>query len=166
VVVIPARRDPVVKVGVQVVSVGFAIDIDPVALVDVMTRAAMAQIRGAILEGQRPDGRGAQKPLSRQALSDPDRESPHRGYNSGLLADSIRRTPIKSTATGATSTVLPPASRNAYVGAERKRGVNLITGAGAVGGAAAAAAQEALGVIADGKSIQHTPAALTAKDAS
>lgn len=165
VVVIPARRDPEVKVGVQVVSVGFAVDLDPVALVDAMTRAAMAQIRGAILEGQRPDGKGPQKALSRQALSDPDRESPHRAYNTGELADNIRRTPIKSTATGASSTVLPPTSRTAYVSREKQRGVLLLTTAGAVGEAAAAAAQEALAVIAEGRSIITSPGEVRAKDA-
>lgn len=166
VTVIPARRDPEVRVGVQQVSVGFAVDFDPVAIVDAMTRAAMSKIRGAIIEGQRPDGKGAQKKLSRQALADPDRESPHRAFNTGELADNIRRTPIKSTATGASSTVLPPTSRTAYVAKEKARGVVLLTTAGAVGEAAAAAAEEALAVIADGRSIISTPAAVTAKDAS
>lgn len=165
VVVVPERRDPVVKVGVQIVSVGFAVDLDPVALVDAMTRAAMAKIRSSILEGQRPDGKGPQKKLSRQALADPDRESPHRAFNTGELADNIRRTPIKSTATGASSTVLPPTSRTAYVAAEKKRGVLLLTTAGAVGEAAAAAAQEALAVIAEGRSLTTSPGEVRAKDA-
>lgn len=164
-VVVAARRDPEVRVGVQQVTVGFAIDMDPVALVDGMTRAAMAQIRSAILAGQRPDGKGAQKKLSRQALADPDRESPHRAFNTGELADNIRRTPIKATATGATSTVLPPTSRTAYVAAEKRRGVVLLTAAGAVGEAAAGAAQEALAVIADGRSIIAKVGEVKAKDA-
>jgi hypothetical protein len=165
VVVVPARRDPEVKVGVQIVSVGFAVDFDPVAIVDAMTRAAMAQIRSSILAGQRPDGKGAQKALSRQALADPDRESPHRAFNTGELADNIRRTPIKSTATGASSTVLPPTSRTVYVAKEKARGVVLLTTAGAVGEAAAAAAQEALAVIAEGRSISARPGEVRAKDA-
>lgn len=164
-VIVAARRDPEVRVGVQQVTVGFAIDLDPIALVDGMTRAAMAQIRSSILAGQRPDGKGAQKKLSRQALADPDRESPHRAFNTGELADNIRRTPIKATATGASSTVLPPTSRTAYVAAEKRRGVVLLTTAGAVGEAAAAAAQEALEVIAAGRSILTTPGAVRAKDA-
>ncbi len=97
--------------GVRVVSAGFTVDLDAGHLVDAMTRASLEHHRRAILEGRRPDGGGEQKPLGRKAASDPDRESPHRGYKTGEMADGLRRTPIVSSGGEASSRILPPVSR-------------------------------------------------------
>jgi hypothetical protein len=151
--------------GVRQVSAGFALDIDPVPIVDSMSRALLDHIRAALMSGQRPDGGGEQKALGVRAASDPDRESPHRGFNTGILADELRRTPIKSTGDEASSTIYPPTSRTAYVAAEKRRGVVLLTSAGAAGKAAADAAREAVGVILGGDKVIARPAEVTARDA-
>ena len=117
------------------------------------------------MEGKRPDGGGEQKPLSKQALANPDRESPHRGYHTGLLADGLYRTAIKSDGNTASSTINAPPERNAYLGKERKRGVVLLTAAGAAGEAAATAARETARVMASGAKIVTDPATVAAKDA-
>jgi hypothetical protein len=151
--------------GVRSVSLGFAVDLDAGHLVDAMTRAHLDHTRNALMNGQRPDGGGEQKPLSPQALADPDRESEHRGYRSGELADGLYRTAIKSTGSTATATVNPPTSRLPYVGRERKRGVVLLTGAGAAGKAAIDAAREAAATMASGAKIITSPGEVRAKDA-
>jgi hypothetical protein len=150
--------------GVRSVAAGFAVDLDASALVDVMSRALLAHHRKSIASGQRPDGGGAQKPLGRQALADPDRESPHRGYNTGLLADDLRRTAITSNGASASCRILPPTARNAYVAKEAARGVVLLTGAGAAGEAAVDAARAAVAVLVTGRTLDSNPAGVTAKD--
>lgn len=166
IVILPEVDDPAgLEWGTRTVSAGFAIDLDAGHLVNASTRAFLDHTRNAIMSGQRPDGGGEQKALSRQALANPDRESPHRAFNTGELADGLYRTPIKSTGPTATSTVLPPASRNAYVGKERKRGVLLLTGNGAAGEAAANAARETAKAMTNGAKIVTDPSAVTAEDA-
>jgi hypothetical protein len=165
VVILPQVDDPDAgEWGVRQVSAGFAVDLDAAHLVDAMTRAHLDHTRTALMEGRRPDGGGEQKPLSRQALADPDRESPHRAYNSGELADGIYRTAIKSTGSTASSSVQPPASRNAYLGKERQRGIVLLTGAGTAGEAAAKAAQATAQAMASGQKITTNPGETRAKD--
>lgn len=154
-----------VEWGVRTVSAGFAIELDPVALCDAMSRALLDHHREALSTGQRPDGGGPQKPLGRRALADPDRESANRGYNTGLLADELRRTAITSDGLTATCRILPPTVRNAYVAKEAARGVVLLTGAGAAGEAAANAARAVVAVMVEGLTLKATPAAVTAKDA-
>lgn len=134
--------------GRRQVTAGFAIDLDAAHLVDAMTRAALLRIRDALMTGQRPDGGGEQKPLSARAALNPGRLSEHRGFASGELADGLRRTAIESDGRTARAKIFPPTSRTAYVAKEQKRGVVLLTGAGAVGEAAVAAARataEAMG---------------------
>lgn len=138
-------------------------DLDPAILVDRMTRAVLQHTREAILEGKRPDGGGPQKALSKQALA-ADRQSPHRGYRSGVLADGIKRSKIKRSGTKATSTIVPPPSRNAYLAQERKRGINLLTLAGASGEAAREAAREAVKEIAQGGEVPKSDKELEAED--
>lgn len=154
---------PVESDGCRQVSTAWTVDLDPAVLVDAMTNAWLRHTREAILTGQRPDGGGPQKPLSARALADPDRESPHRGYKTGELADGLRRSAISSSGATATATCYPPISRNAYVGKEAKRGVNLITGAGAAGEAALRAAREVGAAMAEGRAPpadrrEHGPA--------
>ena len=163
IVVLPAVDDPDgLEWGTRRVSAGFAVDLDAGHLVDAMSRAFLTHTRGAIMEGQRPDGGGEQKPLSRQALADPDRESPNRGFNTGELADGLYRTAIKSDGPTASCTVQPPATRNAYLGKERTRGVLLLTAAGLAGEVSATAARETAKAMAGGLRIETDPATVTA----
>lgn len=155
VVVVPAVADPSVEWGTRQVSAGLALDLDAAILVDAMTRAHLLHARNALATGQRPDGGGEQKPLGRRALANPDRESPHRDYATGTLADGLRRTAIKSDGQTATSRVLPPTSRTAHVAKERARGVELLTAAGAAGEAALAGARAAVAAMASGRKVIH-----------
>lgn len=144
---------PVESDGCRMVSSAWVIDLDPAKLVDAATDAWLVHTRAAIIAGQRPDGGGPQKPLSARALANPDRESPNRGFKTGELADGLRRTAITSNGSTASAVCYPPVSRNAYVGKEAKRGVNLVTGAGAAGAAMLAAAREVGFAMARGEQI-------------
>jgi hypothetical protein len=152
--------------GIRIVSAGFAIDLRAEVLVDAMTRATLAHHRESILSGQRPDGGGPQRPLGQRALADPDRQSPHRGYKSGELADGIRRTAIKSSGGGteATSRIVGPPSRNAYLGKEAARGVVLVTGAGRAGEVATAAAAACVEAMVSGREVLNDRGETTAKE--
>lgn len=162
----PQSDGPSEEWGTRVVSAGWAVDLDPAILLDRMSAAWLEHTRAALMSGQRPDGGGPQKPLSKRALSDPDRDSPHRGFNSGLLADELRRTPITSDGQTASCRCLPPTSRNAYVSKEQQRGVVLLTGAGAAGEAAIAAAREVALPMAQGRQVETDRRELTAREAS
>lgn len=151
--------------GMRRVTAGFAVDIDAGHIVDAMTRAWLKHTRDALMTGQRPDGGGEQKPLSDRALADPDRESTFRGFNSGELADGLRRTEIKSNGQTASATVYPPTSRTAYVAKEQRRGVVLITGAGAAGEAAMAGARQAAELMTSGRKIESSRGEVVAEDA-
>lgn len=164
-VVVPASDGPEEEWGCRVVTTGLALDLDAAIVVDAMTRAHLIHTRESILEGERPDGGGPQKPLHARALADPDRQSHHRGYRTGELADHLRRTPIAGDASAASSTVLPPTSRTVYVATERDRGVNLLTGDGAAGEAAIAGARAAIAAIATGREVIHDDGEVEAKDA-
>ena len=167
--IVPRRDDPPPGSGwgLRHVSAGFAVDLGAHHLVDAMTRAHLVHTRAALMAGERPDGGGPQAPLGARASSDPDRESPHRAFNSGELADGLRRTLIKSDGQTASATVYPPTSRTAYVGREQRRGIVLITGAGAAGAAAVAGARQAAEAMTSGRSIDNPNSGeTTAKDAT
>lgn len=151
--------------GHRRVTAGFAVDLDAAHLVDAMTRAHLVHTRDAIMAGQRPDGGGLQKPLGKRASGDPDRQSPHRGFKEGVLADGLRRTEIKSDGKTASTTVYPPKERTAYVAKEQKRGVVFITGSGAAGEAALAGAREAAAAMGSGRRIVSDDGEVAAKDA-
>jgi len=151
--------------GTRVVSAGFAVDLDAGAIVDRMSEAWLRHTRAAILSGQRPDGGGPQDPLSTRALADPNRQSEHRGYNTGTLADELYRTPIESTGREASCRVLPPRSRNPYISKERKNGRELLTMRGAAGAAVEAAAREAVAEMMSGTEVSKSRGEVAAKDA-
>jgi len=151
--------------GTKVVSAGFAVDLDAGVLVDRMSQALLRHTRGAIIAGERPDGGGEQAPLSARALAAPDRQSDNRGYRSGELADDLFRTPIESTGQEASCRILPPRSRNAYVGRERKLGRELLTVRGAAGAAVEAAAREAAAEMMSGHEVSKSRGEVAAKDA-
>lgn len=163
--VIPSVADTGdVEWGTRCVSAGFAVDLDAGVLLDRMSQALLAHTRTAILEGQRPDGGGAQAPLTARALAAPDRQSDNRGYRSGELADGLRRTAIESNGREASCKVSPPPSRNAYVGKERKNGRELLTIRGAAGAAVEAAAREAVAEMMTGDELAKNRNEVVAKD--
>lgn len=166
VVVVPAVAEPSVEWGTRQVSAGLALDLDAAILVDAMTRRHLTHTRAALMSGQRPDGGGPQKPLGKRATANPDRESPHRDFASGTLADGLRRTAIKSDGQTATSRVLPPTSRTAHVAKERARGVELLTAAGAAGEAALAGARAAVAAMTSGRKVIHDDDETDAKGAA
>lgn len=151
--------------GVCVVSAGLAVDLDAGILVDRMSAAHLKHTRAAILAGERPDGGGPQDPLKPRTLAAGERQSDHRGYKSGLLADELFRTPIESTGQEASCRILPPQSRRPYVGKERKNGRELITIRGAAGAAVEAAAREAAADMTSGNTVAKNSGDLAAKDA-
>lgn len=165
--VIPPANDPLPASGwgTRSVTAGFAIDLDAGHIVDGATRAWLQHTRDSLMSGLRPDGGGEQKPLGARASANPDRESPHRAYHTGELADGLRRTEIKSDGATASATCFPPTSRTAYVGREQRRGVVLLTGAGAAGEAAMAGARQAAELMTSGRSIVSDSGEVKAKDA-
>ena len=167
VVVVPAMDggDDGLEWGSRVVSAGFAVDLDAAILVDAMSAALLKHTRDALMAGLRPDGGGAQAPLSARALSDPDRTSPHRGFNTGTLADELRRSPIESNGQTASCRISPPPSRVAYVNVERSRNREMLTLRGAAGAAVEAAARAAVAEIMTGREISKDRDELVAKDA-
>ena len=151
--------------GTNTVSAGLSLDLDAAILVDRMTRALLTHHREAILSGQRPDGKGPQKPLSSQALAAPGRQSDHRGYRTGVLADGLRRTKIEGDRQNATSRIVPPTNRNVYVANELRNGVSILTLAGKAGEVAREAAGEAVAEITTGKRIEKSKTELEADEA-
>ena len=139
--------------GCKIGSVGFAIDLNPAIIADRMRRRSLEHHRDSLLEGVRPDGGGPQKPLGKRALAAPNRQSEHRGYNTGVLADGLKSSKIKVSGNKATCTIVPPTNRNVYVAQERRRGVDLLTLAGKSGEVAREAAREAVAVIAMGGKV-------------
>lgn len=103
----------------------------------------MRTLRGQIMDGIAPDG-SPQPPLSPRAAHQ-QRDSMHRGYKSGELADGLRATAIKGTATEAESSIMGPTNRNVVLSKEAARGRYYI----AMGPATEAAAMEAIGEAVD-----------------
>ena len=151
--------------GTRVITAGLAIDLDAAILVEAMADAHLRHTRTAILAGERPDGGGPQDPLRARTLADPDRQSPHRGYKTGTLADEIYRTPIETTGNEASCRILPPRARFAYVGKERKLGRELLTVRGAAGEAVAKAAREVAAEMMTGNAIAKNGGETAAKEA-
>jgi len=151
--------------GVRVVSAGLAVDLDAAILVDRMSSAHLRHTRAAILAGERPDGGGPQDPLKPRTLAAGERQSDHRGYKSGLLADELFRTAVESTGQEASCRILPPRSRHTYIGRERKLGRELLTTRGAAGAAVEAAAREAAAEMMSGNEVAKNRGSTTAEDA-
>lgn len=167
VVLLPALDDAPAgdEWGFKRMSSGFALDLDPAPMVDAASRAVLTHARTSILEGKRPDTGGPQRPLSRRTLRDPDRQSEHRGYRTGLLADGIRRSNLTSDGQTATATIVGPPERNAFLGKEKAKGVNLLTLSGLSGEAAKAAVAEVVAVVATGRKVEADVSGVGAKDA-
>lgn len=128
------------------------VDVDSRALVDVARRAILAELREQILEGVAPDG-SPQPPLSRRAALQP-RESPHRGFKTGEMADGLRSSPIKGDAGAASSTILPPTNRNVVLSKELQRGHEYIGLGPRTEAAAMRAIDEAIDAILDGRKVE------------
>ena len=155
VVLVPERADPEpdavdgVKIGAQVVAAGFTLDVRADFLVDAIAQTLLVHHHKAITTSQKPEG-GPQRPLSEGRRNDSDRAGPFRGYKSGHLAEDLRRGKITGTTAKATTRVLPPTDRNAFLATEAKRGVHYLSTAGAAGEVAAAAATRAVEILAAG----------------
>lgn len=91
-------------------------------LVDAIRTALLALYRQGIIEGEKPDGSGAQPPLKEATAKQKDRRGKTRGYKTGYLADNLRASKITGSTTKATSRILPPTNRNVYIASELKRG--------------------------------------------
>ena len=154
-----------VEWGGRTIAAGFNIDLEPTILVDRMSEALLRHLRESLLTGERPDGGGEQAPLSARAAAIPGRQSQHRGYRTGVLADELHRSAIKSDGRTASCTVAPPPSRNAYVAGERRRGRELLTLKGAAGEAVAAAARAAVAEMISGEPVEKDRAEKAAKNA-
>ena len=139
--------------GVQLEGPALAVELDARALVDVMRRAVLAATSDAIREGRRPDG-GPQRPLSKRAAADPTRESPNRGFKSGVLVDELRATPVKGDVGRAESSVLPPTTRNVFIAQEAARGVVYLAIGPATTAAATAAADEAVAAMLESRKVE------------
>lgn len=136
---------------VQVVG-DLVIDFDARALVDVGRRAILAELRDQIMEGIAPDG-SPQPPLSRRAALQP-RDSPHRGFKTGELADGLRATPIRGNADAASSRILPPTNRNVVLAKEAERGHTYLEMGPRTEAAAMRAVGEAIDAMLDGRKVE------------
>jgi len=116
-----AGRDGALTVTLVAREVGIEIRAD--ALLDVVRVQLLQKFRIDITEGRRPDTGGPQKPLPESKAEAKGRRSPHRGYASGVFADGLRSPRMTGTTANARARILPPTSRNAFVGGEAKRGV-------------------------------------------
>lgn len=132
---------------------GFAIDLSPDNILDGARRAVLRHLRTSLLTGVRPDNGAAQAELGTKAASDPDRQSPFRGYKTGFLADSIRSSALRSDGQTATCRIVPPSERNAYLSKAKARGILHMTLDGDSGKAAREAMSEVVAAIATGREI-------------
>jgi hypothetical protein len=92
------------------------------ALLDLARATMLVLLRDGIMAGVRPDTGAAQPPLGAEAAS-VERRSKHRGYRSGELALGLRSPQMTGSKVSTTARILPPVSRNAYVGKEAAHGV-------------------------------------------
>ena len=153
-----------VEWGGRTIAAGFSVDLDAATIVDRMSEALLRHLRESLLTGERPDGAGEQAPLSARAAAIPGRQSQFRGYRTGVLADELHRSAIKSDGRTASCTVAPPPSRNAYLAGERRRGRELLTLRGAAGAAVAAAARAAVAEMVSGDEVAKNRGEVAAKD--
>lgn len=145
-------------------SLGLTIDLSADILVDAMTRACLTHTREAILAGVRPDGGGSQRKLGLKAASLPGRQSPFRGFNTGQLADGIKRTRIKGSKAKASSRIVGPSNRNVYLAQEAAKGVNFLTAEGKSGEAMREAAQAAVEAMVSGREVLRDTGDVEADD--
>lgn len=150
--------------GCSRVSAGFCLDLNPALLLDAMTRAVLLHTRGSIIEGKRPDNGAAQVELSKRALANPARQSPNRGYSTGLLADHLKRD-MTSDGQTAKARIIGPPARNAFLAQQRARGINLLTLAGKSGDAMREAAEAVVAGMATGREVLSDTGDVDAEDA-
>lgn len=91
-------------------------------LVDALRTALLSLYREGIRQGEKPDGSGAQPPLTDRAKAQQGRVGKTRGFKSGYLADNLRASKITGSTTKAQSRIVPPTNRNVYIASELKRG--------------------------------------------
>ncbi len=167
VVIVPPMSPPALdedEWSFSMASLGLTIDLSAEHVCDAMRRQAIVDTREALIEGRRPDGKGAQKPLGARASSIPGRQSQHRGYKTGHLADHLRATKITGDSSRAKCRIVPPANRNVYVAQELSRGVALLTAAGAIGEGMRKAAARAVEAMCSGREVQTEDGEVEAED--
>lgn len=165
VVIIKRRKDAATRSGVQITTEGLAIAFDPEYIVDAMSRGLLIHLRDSIIAGERPDGEGEQRGLGPRAAT-AERISDVRNVKTGELVDGLRRTPILREGNTASCMIYPPLSRQAHVAKEARRGVVLITGAGAAGKAAQEAGRRSIAEMMKGRELVSDNTEVEAKDAS
>lgn len=146
-------------------SIGLVLDLSAEHVVDGMRRQAIVDTREALLTGQRPDGKGPQRKLRERTAEKPGRQSPYRGYNTGVLADGIKATKITGNTSQAKCRIVPPPSRNVYVAQELKAGVAILTAEGKIGEGMRAAAQRVVEAMCTGREVKTNPDEVEAEDA-
>lgn len=158
VVLVPQRQDPEpaavdgISVSTRCISASFVLDFNAGVLVDEMAKAFIGHHLEAISNGRHPRG-GGQRPLSEGRRNDPGRESKYRGYNSGHLAENLRRGKITGTTAKAKTRILPPTDRNVFLANEEKRGITYLSTEGEAGEAATAAGYAAVELLLLGKKV-------------
>jgi hypothetical protein len=116
--------------GVTIETEQLVIDLNALALVDLVSTALLLDHRETIMAGLRPDSGGGQKPIGPRARRRPNRISDRRGFATGLLADELTRKGIKGDATQASTFITGPSSRNAFLGKEAQRGIYYLSTGG------------------------------------
>ncbi|MBL9105179.1 MAG: hypothetical protein JNL82_29810 [Myxococcales bacterium] len=123
----PARHSRAGLTTAFVAGSDWSYDLDAGLLVDALRTALLVLFRQGILEGQKPDGTGAQPRLTERVANRPGRKGKTRGYNTGYFADNLRASKITGSTTAAQSRILPPTNRNVYIANEAKRGISFFT---------------------------------------
>jgi hypothetical protein len=117
-----------------VVGSDWSFNFDAGLLVDALRLALLVLYRTAILQGEKPDGSGAQPKLNPRVAAQRGRRGKTRGYKTGFMADNLRASKITGSTTKASSRILPPTNRNVYIAEEAKRGISFfsVTGIAAI----------------------------------
>ena len=128
IVLFAGRSKKTNKAGNSTITTTFVADcptinLDASAFVDVVTHALLVHFRETILSGTKPDGSGAQVPLSQAAREESGRLTKYRGAKSGHMADALYRTEITGSTVKAKARILPPRDRNPFVSKEAGKGI-------------------------------------------
>lgn len=127
------KKNP--KNGISCQFVGqsdWSFSLDAGLLVDELSTGILVLTREAVMQGEKPDGSGKQKPLSDKVKAQKGRASDNRGYKTGFFADTIRRGKITGSTVKAQTRIVPDPRRNVFVASELKRGVQYFSTSGIV----------------------------------
>lgn len=105
--------------------------------------------RQSVIAGVDPETGAPQPPLKRLG---PGRKSQHRGYKTGLFANTIRMTDVKGRTDLARVRILPDTRRNVFVSMEATRGVQYMAVEGRAADVISATVNEVLDCELEGRS--------------